>query len=184
MPIYISEMSPKQHRGKLLSLLGLFFQIGLLVSVCLNIFYAKFCQGWRITFVPVGVLGPIYAIGIVLMPHSPRYVATASCDKYKVFLCWFILARWLVKRGREKEALAVLSQINGHNSKEEFVDTVLELKELRESTTVDSVRTFSIALKQVFQRKYMCVRACCACAWHMRTFFSIITSTWHAIILT
>ena len=82
MPIYISEMSLKQHRGKLLSVVGQSFQIGLLVSVSLNIFLAKFCQGWRIAFVPVGVMGLVYTIGMAFMPHSPRHVDTAT---YKIF---------------------------------------------------------------------------------------------------
>ena len=59
-----------------------------------------------------------------------------------------------MKRGREKEALVVLSRINGHNNKEEFVDSVLELKELRESTTVNSTQDFSVVIKQIFQWKY------------------------------
>ena len=59
-----------------------------------------------------------------------------------------------MKRGREKEALVVLSRINGHNNKEEFVDSVLELKELRESTTVNSTQSFSVVIKQIFQWKY------------------------------
>ena len=98
---------------------------------------------------PMGVIGLIYAVGMAFVPHSPRHV-----HRYSMHIkCSSLFSRWLVKRGREKEALAVLSWINGHN-KEKFVDTVLELKELRESTAVKSTQSFSVAIKQIFRWKY------------------------------
>ncbi len=61
-----------------------------------------------------------------------------------------------MKRGRDKEALAVLARINSHVSTQtsNFVDTYCELKELQAKTTADSETTYALLFKEVFHWKY------------------------------
>ena len=72
MPVYISEMSPKEHRGTLTSTIGLTFTFGILFGLALNIGAEKISFGWRLTFAFVALAGLIYAIGMSLHPHTPR----------------------------------------------------------------------------------------------------------------
>ena len=59
-----------------------------------------------------------------------------------------------MKKGRDQEALLVLSKINHHSKKEMFVETCLELEELREVTRADSGNNYSLLLKELFRYKY------------------------------
>lgn len=72
MPVYISEVSPKEHRGTLSSLIGHGYTGGMLIALCLNIGYAKFALGWRVSFAVLGLLGAVFAIGMLFVPHTPR----------------------------------------------------------------------------------------------------------------
>ena len=72
MPVYIAEMSPKEHRGTLASIIGQTFNLGILVALCLNVGFAKFCEGWRVAFAIVVLLGLIFTIGMLFLPHTPR----------------------------------------------------------------------------------------------------------------
>lgn len=72
MPVYISEVSPKEHRGMLSSIISHTYTGGTLIALCLNVGYAKFTLGWRVSFVVLGMLGAIFAIGMLFVPHTPR----------------------------------------------------------------------------------------------------------------
>ena len=64
------------------------------------------------------------------------------------------MSRWLVKRGRNKEALAVLAKINHHPRSETFVDTYLERNDLTQSTTADTEQNYGLLCKEIFHLKY------------------------------
>lgn len=72
MPVYVSEMSPKEHRGKLSAVVGPLFSGSVLAILCFNVGFAKFRDGWRLVHVIVTVLGVIYTIGMLFQPHTPR----------------------------------------------------------------------------------------------------------------
>ena len=74
MPVYISEISPKEHRGTLTSTIGPAFTFGVLFGLALNIGAEKFPLGWRMTFAVIGLMGLVYAIGMLFHPHTPRWV--------------------------------------------------------------------------------------------------------------
>ena len=74
VPVYIAEMSPKESRGMLVSLLGLIAGIGTVVGLCTNIGFSKFLLGWRLTSAVSGLSGLVYALTILWLPHSPRLV--------------------------------------------------------------------------------------------------------------
>ena len=62
--------------------------------------------------------------------------------------------RWLVMKGRDQEALMVLSRINQQTYTETFVDTCIELEELRRVTSCNSKGQFCHVMNELYQRKY------------------------------
>ena len=70
-PLYISESSPAGVRGALVSLSQLFITVGIVVAYVANYVFA-YPDGWRWMFglaiVPAGAL----AVGMALLPDSPR----------------------------------------------------------------------------------------------------------------
>ena len=71
-PVYVSEVSPKEHRGFLTSMIGNSLNFGFLITAGLNIGFAKFLLGWRVGFAILAALGVSYSIGMLFMPHTPR----------------------------------------------------------------------------------------------------------------
>lgn len=74
VPVYVAEVSPREFRGILGSLIGPMFNIGILLSLGVNAGFAKFLLGWRVVYFVGTVLGLVYAIGMTFMPNTPRYV--------------------------------------------------------------------------------------------------------------
>ena len=74
VPVYIGEMSPKESRGMLVSLLAIVSGFGLGIGLCTNIGFSKFLLGWRLTSAVLGLGGLVYALTILWIPHSPRLV--------------------------------------------------------------------------------------------------------------
>jgi hypothetical protein len=72
MPLYISEMSPKEYRGIVVSIIGPLYNFGFLVALGLNIGFDKYLLGWNTNFGLVGLCGFIYAVGMLFLPHTPR----------------------------------------------------------------------------------------------------------------
>ena len=72
VPVYISEMSPKEHRGMLASTIGPIYGCGLLAALSMNVGFSKFHLGWRVPYAIIALLGVAYAIGMLYAPHTPR----------------------------------------------------------------------------------------------------------------
>lgn len=73
MPVYISELSPKNYRGALVSMVGIGYTSGSMVAQIMNIGFAELHWGWRLSFAVQGVFVLLYGFGMLFMPHSPRY---------------------------------------------------------------------------------------------------------------
>ena len=93
VPLYQSELAPKEIRGRLIALQQLMCTIGLMVAfwVGAGTTHITGQASWRI---PLGIqIGPgiVLLIGAMFLPYSPR---------------------WLLMKGRNAEALAVLAKLN------------------------------------------------------------------------
>lgn len=63
------------------------------------------------------------------------------------------IRRWLVKRGRDNEALAVLTRISTRDSRK-ALDIPQQLKELQAKTTADLEQSCSLLFKELFYLRY------------------------------
>ncbi|KAI8637655.1 general substrate transporter [Parasitella parasitica] len=93
VPLYLSELAPKEIRGRLISLQQLTITIGLMVAFWINVGTENLTTdaAWRI---PLGIqMAPaaVLFVGTMFLPFSPR---------------------WLIKKGRNAEALSVLARLH------------------------------------------------------------------------
>lgn len=111
-PMYIAEIAPANKRGALVSWNQFAIIFGQLVVYFVNYLIVRahvndpavveWTQqvGWRVMFVSECVPAATFALLILLVPESPRYLAL---------------------RGRDEEALKVLSRINGESRAKEIL---------------------------------------------------------------
>jgi len=90
-PLYISEVSPSDVRGRLVSLFMLAAACGLLAAGLVDYAFSG-DQEWRWMFGLQAIPAIIFGIGIVFLPESPR---------------------WLASHAREDKARAVLMRLRG-----------------------------------------------------------------------
>jgi len=109
VPLYIAEISPPNHRGKLVSANILFVTGGQFISYLTAAALSVADNGWRY-MLGLGVIPPlIQFIGMYFLPESPRY---------------------LVKRGKVIEAKHVLGQIGSTNPEEQIDEIQSSLKKI------------------------------------------------------
>jgi sugar porter (SP) family MFS transporter len=87
VPIYLSEIAPAENRGALSGLNQLMISTGILISYLVNLALAPY-EAWRWMFGLALIPSLLLLVGTYFQPESPR---------------------WLVRKGREEEARAVLS---------------------------------------------------------------------------
>ena len=107
-PTYIAEVSPAVWRGRLVSLNQLTIVVGILLAQIVNLAIAERVPdgataemirsswngqyGWRYMFIVVAIPSVLFFLCALFVPESPR---------------------WLMSKGREQEALAILNRIGG-----------------------------------------------------------------------
>jgi len=143
-PLYIAEISPADIRGRLVSLNQLAVVFGILFAQVANWWIARpvlpgadplatlqswnVQTGWRWMFSAVALPAIVFTLASIFIPESPR---------------------WLLVRGREREAQDVLARIGGEryaDIEREAIDNALKLERsqrrssLRELLGLPSVR--------------------------------------------
>jgi MFS transporter, SP family, sugar:H+ symporter len=108
--LYVSEISPKQVRGLLVSVYQWAITIGLLLAACIDqgTQHMQNRNSYRIPISIQLIWAAILATGLFLLPESPRY---------------------LVKKGRPDEALKALSRVRGQPPDSSYLQA--ELAEIR-----------------------------------------------------
>ena len=102
VPLYLSEISPKNLRGTLVSLYQWAITSGILFSYFINATFAHAVYNWRWMLFAGVIPGVILFIGMCFMPDTPR---------------------WLVSKNKEEEAKSVFSKIEpDYDSSKEIRD--------------------------------------------------------------
>jgi SP family galactose:H+ symporter-like MFS transporter len=74
-PLYISEVSPANVRGRLVSLNQLAITAGIVVSYLIG-YALSGIRGWRWMFALAAIPSVVLVIGMLLMPESPRWLVS------------------------------------------------------------------------------------------------------------
>ena len=88
-PLYISEIAPVEVRGKLVSINQVALTGGIVISYLVDYAFAG-AQAWRWMFALAAIPAAVFAVGLIFIPDSPR---------------------WLVGAGHVSQARAVLKRI-------------------------------------------------------------------------
>ena len=103
VPVYISEISDKERRGKLVTLFLISVNFGIFISYAINLWLSHI-ESWRL-MLGLGVIPAIvFLTAAIFLPESPR---------------------WLVINGKLDEAKKILEKIHG------TIKSTVELKEIQ-----------------------------------------------------
>ena len=106
-PMYISEISPAERRGRLVSLNQLAIVIGILLAFISNALLVDTGENnWRWMLAVMSIPALLFFVFLFFAPESPR---------------------WLVQKGFSNEAFTILSKVNGSDAAK------LELSEIEKS---------------------------------------------------
>jgi len=109
-PMYISEIAPARLRGRLVTVNQLAIVTGSLASIIVS-YFLSFSESWRWMFASECIPVFLLLAGLAFVPESPR---------------------WLVKKNRNSEVLAILTRIDGATNAEQ------EMKEISASLQEES----------------------------------------------
>jgi SP family galactose:H+ symporter-like MFS transporter len=100
VPTYLSEISPAQIRGRMLTLNQLLITVGLLVSYVVNLVFAG-SENWRAMFWVGAVPAVALALGVLRVPESPA---------------------WLLAKGRIGEAKGEIASVAGDRAADRAIE--------------------------------------------------------------
>ena len=103
--MYISELAPKRLRGAFTSFNQLMVTSGILTAYIANWALKGATDNWRWMLGLAAIPGAALAIGMLFLPHSPR---------------------WLADHGREDEAREVLERLRGSGDVDDELDEIRE----------------------------------------------------------
>jgi MFS transporter, SP family, arabinose:H+ symporter len=119
-PIYIAETAPTRFRGRFVS----FYQLAIVVGISAA-YYSNYLllaigdNAWR-WMLTVGVLPALlFLVSLIFVPETPR---------------------WLAKKGREDEAMAVLSRIDGAEYARDEMTAIRETLTVRRGSLTDLLK--------------------------------------------
>lgn len=122
-PMYISEISPAEKRGSLVSLNQLTIVIGILAAFFSNYLLANVGDNnWRWMLAVMGLPALLFFVTLLFIPESPR---------------------WLVQKEKNEDAFKILERINGTDAAK------TELKSIEESIASEPKGS----LKEVFSKE-------------------------------
>jgi sugar porter (SP) family MFS transporter len=110
-PLYISEVSPPRVRGGLVSFNQLAVTSGILLSYIVDFLFKDVPGDWRWMLGLAAIPGAALAIGMLTVPHTPR---------------------WLAQRGRDDDAKSVLTRLRENDKNADVDQELTEIKEANE----------------------------------------------------
>ncbi|HUX95304.1 MAG TPA: sugar porter family MFS transporter [Bacteroidales bacterium] len=136
-PMYISEISPAEKRGRLVSFNQLAIVIGILLAFISNALLVDTGENnWRWMLAVMGAPALLFFISLFFAPESPR---------------------WLVQKGFSDKAFVILGKINGNEqARQELISIEESIKEEVDSGTFREV--FSPRMRPIlFIGVFLCV---------------------------
>lgn len=88
-PIYLSELSPKQIRGRFISAYQLMITVGILAAYVSDLYFG-YTANWRAMLGVIAIPAALLFIGVLTLPESPP---------------------WLMLAGKKERALEILNKI-------------------------------------------------------------------------
>jgi sugar porter (SP) family MFS transporter len=79
-PLYISEVAPPKVRGGLVSFNQLAIVSGILLAYLVNFSFKDFPDQWRWMLGVAAIPGAVLAVGMLTVPHTPRWLKTDGQD--------------------------------------------------------------------------------------------------------
>lgn len=128
-PLYISETSPTNIRGALVSLNGFLITGGQFLSYLINLAFTKAPGTWRWMLGIAGVPAVLQFTLMLLLPESPR---------------------WLYRKGREAESKSIIEKIYPQQDVE---GEIIALKESVEKELQETDPTQNIKLTELIKTK-------------------------------
>ncbi len=115
-PMYISEISPAERRGSLVSLNQLAIVIGILIAFFSNYLLVSTGEdNWRWMLAVMGAPALLFFVTLLFIPESPR---------------------WLVQKAQKEEAFRILQRINGTEA------ATTEMKAIEQSISSEKKASF------------------------------------------
>jgi sugar porter (SP) family MFS transporter len=129
VPAYMAELAPARLRGRLSGLNQTMIVSGMLISYIMDFLLKDLPEGWawRVMLATAAVPAVILYLGVLRLPESPRF---------------------LVKVGKEDEAVTVLSYIR----RPDEIDT--ELRSIKETSQIEKREASNTSLATLFDGKY------------------------------
>jgi sugar porter (SP) family MFS transporter len=106
VPVYIAEIAPRRVRGRLVSLQQFAITLGILLSYVVG-YLLSFAEAWRWMLAIGAVPAVVLFVGMLFLPESPR---------------------WLIGRGREAAARAIMQRTQDPD--EDVEELITEIKAL------------------------------------------------------
>jgi SP family arabinose:H+ symporter-like MFS transporter len=124
-PMYIAEIAPAAWRGRLVAFYQLAIVIGILLAYFSNyMFNSMGADSWRWMFASQAAPSFLFLFLLMLVPETPR---------------------WLIRKGRHKEAVTIITRISGSR------EAKLEMAEIEKSFAQGKQASLNI----LFNKKYL-----------------------------
>ncbi|CAN6640995.1 hexose transporter Hxt15p [Trichomonascus vanleenenianus] len=129
-PLMIGESSPKEIRGKLLTVYGCMLFFGIAISYWVDYACQQLLSGsnqWRVPVALQLIPGSVLSLGVIPLRESPR---------------------WLVKKGKKTEGFAALAYLRqGSYTEQEIYE---EFAEICAAAEIEAKHTVGVSWKEVF----------------------------------
>ena len=126
VPLYIAEIAPANKRGQLVTFFQFAITLGILFSYLVGYAFGDDPDGWRSMFWAGFVPAAVLFVGMLFVPESPR---------------------WLMSKGRDAEALAVLKRLREPQEAQNELDQTRQLIDSESQNKTDWTELFSKRLR-------------------------------------